>query len=450
MKVVQINLHHSKVASDNLKLLLMEGQLDLALIQEPWILNNRVMGLGSTNYNVYYSDVAGKVRTCIVAKKGLHILMQSHFSSGDLTVVEVRGINESCVVASAYLPYDDGINIPSEALRSLISASQKGKKNLVLGCDANAHHTLWGSTDINPRGEVLFNFILESNLVVCNRGNDPTFVTSNRREVLDITFVSEHSAVEVTNWRVSSKASLSDHCWILFELQLTTRGRGTFRNPRRANWSKFRRELRKSGEPHSTEDLTSAEAVDNAVDALTGLLARSFERSCPVSRYSGKKRPPWWSDKIGELIRISRVGWNLAKEGVIEWYTYKESVKILKREIRFAKRNSWRLFCESMESTNEASRLRKILAKTPTPASNIRNSDGTWSETHEETLDILLSTHFPGCATTSGDGLSILEETSGINADDVGKIVDDYKIAWAIICYHLLRTRHQEFITFDL
>jgi hypothetical protein len=36
------------------------------------------------------------------------------------------------------------------------------KKQLTIGCDANAHHTLWQSTSTNPRGESLMEFLVQT------------------------------------------------------------------------------------------------------------------------------------------------------------------------------------------------------------------------------------------------------------------------------------------------
>jgi len=54
--------------------------------------------------------------------------------------------------------------------------------HLIVGCDANSHHTSWGSTN-NNRGESLFNYITANELDIMNRGNKPTFVTSKFRIV---------------------------------------------------------------------------------------------------------------------------------------------------------------------------------------------------------------------------------------------------------------------------
>jgi hypothetical protein len=59
---------------------------------------------------------------------------------------------------------------------------------LIMGCDANAHHILWGSTGTNPRGECLMEYnMVSSNLNILNHGNEPNFVVHNMKEVIDLT-----------------------------------------------------------------------------------------------------------------------------------------------------------------------------------------------------------------------------------------------------------------------
>ena len=58
--------------------------------------------------------------------------------------------------------------------------------HLVVGCESNAHHTAWGSTNCNDRGEALMEFLYSSNLEILNRGTDSTFCSDTRQEVIDI------------------------------------------------------------------------------------------------------------------------------------------------------------------------------------------------------------------------------------------------------------------------
>ena len=52
------------------------------------------------------------------------------------------------------------------------------------------------------RGEELLDYLFEENLVVLDTGAEPTFVTSSRREVLDITFCNELMKGWVHDWRL--------------------------------------------------------------------------------------------------------------------------------------------------------------------------------------------------------------------------------------------------------
>ncbi|KAL7725518.1 hypothetical protein ACLKA6_010088 [Drosophila palustris] len=103
-------------------------------------------------------------------------------SSSDLTVgLCERRNGPNLYLVSAYLPYEEK-DPPSDNVKALIQHAQKEGIDVILGCDANAHHTLWGSTDTNDRGESLLELALLTNLVVCNRGNHPTFRNKNRAE----------------------------------------------------------------------------------------------------------------------------------------------------------------------------------------------------------------------------------------------------------------------------
>jgi hypothetical protein len=143
-------------------------------------------------------------------------------SGRDLVVVMVRYLvhgTERRVVCSAYLPYDSKDPPPSKELEELVRDSEEKHLHLIVGCDSNAHHAAWGSTDCNGRGETLVEFIDVSCLEFLNRGNEPSFCNGYRSEVIDITVGSFGLVHNIENWAVSMKPSLSDHRPILFTLR---------------------------------------------------------------------------------------------------------------------------------------------------------------------------------------------------------------------------------------
>jgi hypothetical protein len=77
-------------------------------------------------------------------------------SCGDLTAVQLRlklmdGIYRDVIIGSAYMPYDSEDLPPQEEIKKLVAYAKDKALELLLGCDANSHHEVWGSTDINPR-----------------------------------------------------------------------------------------------------------------------------------------------------------------------------------------------------------------------------------------------------------------------------------------------------------
>jgi len=137
-------------------------------------------------------------------------------------------------ILSAYLAFEKR-NHPDALARRLAEECEKLRKGLVIGCDANALHTQWGCTNNNDRSESLFEFNLNSNLFLCNRGNVPTFITKTSQAIIDLTLASDSLVGAVKNWTVSDEHSFSDHRFIKTILSLDSPLTVSFANPRRAD-----------------------------------------------------------------------------------------------------------------------------------------------------------------------------------------------------------------------
>jgi hypothetical protein len=84
------------------------------------------------------------------------------------------------------------------------------KENFYLvGYDSNTHHSVWGSTNCNSRGEALLEFLNTTNFEILNRGNEPTYCSGGRSDVIDITLGSLRLLERIIGWEVSSKPTLS-------------------------------------------------------------------------------------------------------------------------------------------------------------------------------------------------------------------------------------------------
>jgi hypothetical protein len=238
---IQANLQHSIAAfSILIKTVGVKG-IDMVLIKEPWYNDGCVSGLNIPGYTLY--SVRGKDRpTACILGRDMNIWELLGFSFRNLVEVLVRynkdGAERRLVVCSAYLPYNSEDPPLSRGLDELVLYCENENIQLLVGCDSNTHHTAWGSTNCNGRGEALIEFLNSTTLEIFNRCSEPTFCTSVRQEVIDITLGSYGLLDSITDWEVSLESSLSDHRHIPFTL------RGSvpvllIRNPWGTNWGSF-------------------------------------------------------------------------------------------------------------------------------------------------------------------------------------------------------------------
>ena len=408
-----------------------EERPDFVLIQEPWVNGGRICGLRTPGYNLYANGCVGKPRTCILANKKLNVFLLHSYSSNDTTVVSWETSKRKYRLASCYMPYDE-VAVPSQLFKELVRDAEASKCSIILGCDSNAHHNLWGSTDINERGELLFNYLIGSKLLLCNKGSMPTFITRNRQEVLDITLVSEELVDKITHWRVLEEHSFSDHRYIECIIEENVVREEKFRNHRKTNWQMHMQELKKRipmippFQPEKKEDL------DILVKRFTDSCRQALEVACPLTHSRGRIRPPWWTPILKNMQKNCRRQFNSAKlsQEDIEWDNYHNHLRAYKKEVRKAKRNSWKSFCSDIEDTAEVSRLRKIMTQSKHSIGYLQKPDHSWTESSKETLGLLMDTHFPDSSEnlTGGHimGSEVSSETPPLD------IVSDDNVYWAI------------------
>jgi hypothetical protein len=235
IKFLQINLHHSKAATATFCQQLAEKKVDIALIQEPWLYKGQIRGLYNTGGTVYSVAPGNNARFYIYIRNRINDLPLSELCSRDTTTVRITytyiGGCEEQIVASAYLPYDSDEPPPTKEMRDVIDYCQSRKRQLMIGCDANAPQILWGSTGINPRRESLLEFLVGSNLNILNHDNEPTFVVCNRKEVIDLTLGTNKINNLVSHDMYLMSHLFSDYRYIWFEIGKITSEQVTFRNP---------------------------------------------------------------------------------------------------------------------------------------------------------------------------------------------------------------------------
>lgn len=440
-KVVQINLHHAKAASYALCKHMVENNIDIALVQEPWVVNGRITGLGDSKGWIISDPLDEKPRTCVIIRNNVKFTPLTNFCSRDLVVIKttinVGGGEREILLGSAYLPYDQNPP-PTGELKKVVTFAQNKRWEILLGCDANAHHIIWGSSNINTRGELLLQYLIANNIGICNEGNEPTFFNKTREEVIDITMGTPLACNMVTAWQVSDEISHSDHRYIRFNIEVVKETVKEYRNPRNTDWELYKELLEEGLRDCPARARNSAELVVME-EYLRMTIMNAFNNSCPVKVPRTSKNVPWWHEGLERLRRESRRSYNKAK-CTGEWESYRHTLTEYNKAIRKAKRDSWRRYCEEIERLPEGARLQKALQKgKPIKIGSLKRHDGKYTDSGEESLRTLLQTHFPGSVAirnqseqTSQINLGPTERAQRENWKFAEKVIDQTKIKWAI------------------
>ena len=375
-------------------------QTYIAMVQEPWLCRGAIKGSPPAAVKHIGVGRQGRPRSCIYTSKDIDAWMLPKYSNADVVTVSINNLQgvipKTVIFASVYMAEENAA--PPQIVEELTVYCNRNNLPLVLGCDANAHHVAWGSSNINERGEALMEYLASTDLAWCNKGHKPTFITRNRREVLDITLATPEVFLKIKDWAVSDNPSLSDHAMITFHLTITSPAERWYRNVRKTNWKDFKRFLPVERDKLlPLNEISSIFELNSRAEAFSKSIHNAYKKSCTLKKAGNKHKPnPWWNNDLTSLRKETRRLERKAKRKDTEtdWDTFRESRKTLKKEIRKAVRQSWRVLCEETEGLPPLARLYKILKwDSNSQIGSIEKSDGSFTNSPEETLQYMFDIH---------------------------------------------------------
>jgi hypothetical protein len=185
IKCYQINLQHSTTATDNLMELIEKEGTDVAFIQEPYTVNNRVVGI-TKRYRIFTLS-KGRCRTAtVVTNNQIDALLIQEGTDKDTIVVELILGNLKFYTANMYLDItenlDKGINLINNILQL---ANTSG---ILITMDSNSRSEMWHDKLTNSRGKKLEEFLISKQLFEMNEESKMnTFQSSRRSSNIDLT-----------------------------------------------------------------------------------------------------------------------------------------------------------------------------------------------------------------------------------------------------------------------
>ena len=333
-------------------------------------------------------------RAIIICPQNVPLFYSHEFSSKDCTVCLYESDDTSMYIVSLYL--DIHKECVSDDLISMLGKfqqlnSQKNVQTLIC-CDSNAHSVLFGSDESNNRGIEMEFLIAQYKLHILNNSKKPTFHGARGPgTIVDITLLLGNIQL-VNKWENMGKYYFTDHSCLETRMNLQISKKPPL--IKHIDWERFKNALPKENRFYKiwTHEVIEQES-DLIVDAIKCAISSS-------TYYKPKKddSAKFWDEELNQqkhFVRKLFSQWQKNKNAENR-KTFISAQNNFRKMIRRKRRTCWKKFVDSIETPQNMSKLVKILqGKANENIGLLKKADGSYCQNSQQTLDLLLSTHFP-------------------------------------------------------
>ncbi len=266
--------------------------------------------------------------------------------------------------------------------------------------------------------------IILHDLDVLNEGSTPTFDCHIGRTIPDVSLVTPSLRPRVSNWTVSERETSSDHRLIEFKLHLTQEPPALTRNLRKADWSLFQMKVQEKLYDHQTPNEWDRATIEGQVSLFNDAIKYGLDDAAPLRQRRIRYRSPCWSEEV--INARNKCKEIFKSKGNAAWTEdlhnqYLDAKKEKRRAIRNSNKKNWMKFTSETADPNGAASLMRIIRKDVYVPPTLLKEDGNYTNSKKETIQALLSTHFPG-STPADDEAMHHDATIGFEDDIDGKV----------------------------
>lgn len=317
---------------------------DIIFLNETWLKPENNFSLHSYNtVRQDRDDGYGGVSTCI--RKNITFKLVSAYKTDHIQYIIV--LVGDLLLINMYVNRDFAV---TDSLLTNLYNHKVGSNSILMG-DLNSHHPLWDKTPANRGGKVLYNFILEKDLVLMNNGAGTIVQAPGRNlSAVDLTIVSGALAVRST-WNIIYDCGNSDHYPTCIEININDNQQfqQTFsapfkqRNFSKADWQAYHDKILiyiiKSNSEPQYEDLIN----------IMNLAAEESipYKNCGTWRKSGN---PWWDEECSVWVsRRKQAIKNFNNHPTMDCYLLaRKEIALARKHLREKKRKKFVTFCETL------------------------------------------------------------------------------------------------------
>lgn len=382
--IAQANLQRKELATNEVMIEASRRKIAVALLQEPYVGGAKSMkDYGGVRVFQSTCQGDGTVKAAIVVyDHELDVIQYPCLSTNNIVVVKIKTCAWEIIAISFYFEPDQPIEPYLDHLKKI--QQELSPKKLIVGGDANAKNTWWGSNKVDHRGEDLSGVLEEMCLQVLNDGDIPTFdtvrggrrITSN----VDLTACSEDLLNLVEDWRVVEDLTSADHNGMTFRIRLQkAKGVSISRttrkyNTKKVNWNQFHEKLSQL-KMESKLDIAEIESIqervelDKFVERHTQAITKTCEATIAVKKQNQKLTMPWWSDELEKMKhdvatrkRRVRCAAPIRRARVVSEYL--QSKEKYECEAKKAQVESWKQFCGRQDKEGLWEGIYRVIRRT--------------------------------------------------------------------------------------
>ena len=177
IRCMQINLQHSRVATDNIMSLIQQDHIDIVFVQEPYLIQNKTAGITRT-HRTYISDEDKSRAAIIIANDSIDAVLIKQLCDRDKVVLELRYKNTRTLAASMYLDITEEIDETTAKVDEILKYNNGS--GIIIAMDSNSRSTGWYDNKTNARGKTLEEYLISRDLHIMNEESERTTFQSRR------------------------------------------------------------------------------------------------------------------------------------------------------------------------------------------------------------------------------------------------------------------------------
>ena len=268
----------------------------------------------------------------------------------DMAAITVECNGLTYAVVSHYVPPYTDFKINTNVLTYYIHTYN----NVIITGDLNAKHTYFGSRSTNTRGDELFDFTEQHDLLVTNDPAKPTRADLHSADLIDYMIVSRGLVGKVTDCDVGDDIG-SDHLPVLLKLRVggppTTVPRRLVRPLAKCNWGVFDAALLADCDRLEADiDCTTTAGIDTRVTDFEQSITHALDTACPMVEKKAYSFAV--SRETLSLIREKRRIRRLAQRDPYYRTLYHQYTRRVKTAIAGEKAAAWEAATEKLNETN--------------------------------------------------------------------------------------------------